>query len=77
MTLAQTIDGLRRKTLRVVKPQRHSFSRIRQAVRLFRNGYAPKAVRRHNARAWLAAVDRLGDRWLYAQPQALVRRTKP
>lgn len=72
MTIATTIDSLRRKNLRVVK--RPSSARVRQAVRLFRGGYASKAVRRHNMRAWLAAVDRLGSKWLLAEPTT---RTKP
>lgn len=76
MSLAITIDSMRaRKTLRIVK--RPSSARVRQAVRLFRGGYASRAVRHHNIRAWLAAVDRLGSRWLFAQPQQLVRRSKP
>lgn len=65
----------RRSTLRIVK--RPSLARVRQAVRLFRGGYAPKAVRKANMRAWLAAIERLGSKWVYAETQTLVRRVKP
>jgi hypothetical protein len=60
-----------RKTLRLLRPDakpRTPFKRLRQAVRLFRGGYAPKAQRKRNMRAWLAAVDRLGEKWVYATP---------
>ena len=40
---------------------------LRRAVALFRSEYAPREIRRANARKWLQAVDRLGDRWLLAQ----------
>jgi hypothetical protein len=63
-----------RKTLRLLRSDakpRVSFKRLRQAVRLFRGGYAPKAQRKANMRAWLAAVERLGDLWVYAKPIVL------
>lgn len=50
-------------------------ARIRQAVRLFRNDLAPRNVRRHNARQWLAAIEKLGDRWLFARPVELHKQT--
>lgn len=46
---------------------------LRRAVRLFRSEYAPRALRRANARAWLRAVEQLGPRWVLAEPQ---RRSK-
>lgn len=41
---------------------------LKQAVRLFRSEYAPRSVRRHNARAWLRSVQQLGPKWLLARP---------
>jgi uncharacterized protein involved in exopolysaccharide biosynthesis len=55
-------------TLHVVRPKRQTIARIRQAVRLFRSEYAPRHIRRANARNWLKAVDRLGEKWVYAVP---------
>lgn len=40
----------------------------RKAIALFRNPMAPKAVQRHNQRAWLTSMDKLGDRHLLAIP---------
>lgn len=37
---------------------------MRRAVELFRSDLVPRSVRKHNARAWLRAVDRLGDKWV-------------
>ena len=37
-------------------------SRLRQARRLFCNDLTPPAVQRHNMRAWVRAVRRLGHR---------------
>jgi hypothetical protein len=37
---------------------------IRHALRLWNVPHVPKSVNRSNARKWLAAVERLGDRWL-------------
>jgi hypothetical protein len=42
---------------------------IRRAVALFRSPYAPRQVRRANARKWLASVHMLGDKWLLSRPQ--------
>jgi hypothetical protein len=50
-----------------------TLEQIKRAVSLYRSEYAPRAVRRANARKWLSAVASLGDKWLIAQPQ---RRTK-
>jgi hypothetical protein len=50
---------------------------IKTAVRLFRNPLAPRSVRRHNARSWLAATHRLGDKWLLYKPMEIeFRRTQ-
>ena len=38
----------------------------RHAVELWRNPYAPRHIVRHNRRAWLRSVLRLGDKWLLA-----------
>ncbi len=40
---------------------------IKRAIRLWRNPLAPKHIQRHNQRAWLRSVERLGDRWLLAK----------
>ncbi len=37
------------------------YSLLRRAVALFRSDMAPRSVRRHNARNWLIAMERLGD----------------
>jgi hypothetical protein len=37
---------------------------IKRAVKLFRNELAPRHIRRANARNWLAAIDRLGSKWV-------------
>ena len=39
-------------------------TRLRQARRLFCNDLTPPAVQRHNMRAWVRAVRRLGYRWV-------------
>jgi len=40
----------------------------RRAVRLYNCDMVPKRVNRHNQRSYIAAVLRLGDRWLLAVP---------
>ena len=40
----------------------------RHAVKLWNNPMVPRHIVRHNRRAWLASVLRLGDKWLLAQP---------
>lgn len=40
----------------------------RRAVRIYSNDMAPKHINRHNQRQWIAAVQRLGDKWLLAVP---------
>jgi hypothetical protein len=42
---------------------------IRRAVALFRCEYAPRHIRRANARKWLRSIEQLGPRWLLAAPQ--------
>lgn len=37
---------------------------VRRALRLWSNPLAPRALNRYNQRAWLAAVDRLGEDWV-------------
>lgn len=39
----------------------------RRAITNFRNFNVPKHVQRNYQRQWIRCVDRLGDRWLYAQ----------
>lgn len=41
---------------------------MRHAVKLWQVPHVPREINRSNARKWLAAVERLGDRWLLAQP---------
>ena len=45
----------------------------RRAVRLYNNDMVPKYINRANQRAWLRSVRFLGDRWLLAKNQPLVR----
>jgi hypothetical protein len=40
----------------------------RHAVRLWNVPHVPRETNRSNARKWLASVQRLGDKWLLAQP---------
>jgi hypothetical protein len=44
------------------------FQLAKHALRLWNVPHVPKSVNRSNARKWLRAVERLGDRWLLAQP---------
>lgn len=44
------------------------FQLKRHAVKLWANPMVPRHIVRHNRRAWLASVLRLGDKWLLAQP---------
>lgn len=53
-----------------------SRERIKTAVRLFRSEFAPRALRRRNATAWLVAVEKLGARWVYANTVKLERKAK-
>ena len=39
----------------------------RHAVKLWANPMVPRSIVRHNRRAWLRSVLRLGDRWLLAK----------
>jgi hypothetical protein len=41
---------------------------VRHARELWSNPLAPTSVNRHNRRAWVRSVLRLGDKWLLAQP---------
>jgi hypothetical protein len=41
---------------------------MRHAVRLWSVKHVPREINRSNARKWLAAVERLGDRWLLHTP---------
>lgn len=36
----------------------------RQALKLWNNPIAPRELNRYNQRAWIAAVERLGDKWI-------------
>lgn len=38
-------------------------AKLKMAVRLFRSEFAPRSVRRHNARQWLRSVEALGSKW--------------
>lgn len=40
---------------------------LRHAVRLWNIPHVPREINRANARKWIAAVERLGDRWLLAR----------
>lgn len=51
-----------RPTLKLARPPaRVPYALLRKAVAMFRSEYAPRSVRRHNARKWLESVLRLGD----------------
>lgn len=39
----------------------------RKAIELWTVQSAPKHINRHNQRAWIASVIRLGDKWLLAK----------
>lgn len=41
---------------------------LRRAVKNWNSEYADKELNRRNQQAWLRAVQRLGDKWLLAQP---------
>jgi hypothetical protein len=43
-------------------------SLMRHAVRLWQVPHVPREINRANARKWLAAVERLGDKWLLSKP---------
>jgi hypothetical protein len=41
---------------------------VRHAHALWSNPLVPTSVNRHNRKAWVRSVLRLGDKWLLAQP---------
>jgi hypothetical protein len=41
---------------------------MRHAVKLWQVPHVPRAINRANARKWVAAVERLGDKWLLSKP---------
>ena len=41
---------------------------IKHALKLWNIPHVPREINRSNARKWIASVERLGDRWLLAQP---------
>jgi hypothetical protein len=41
---------------------------VRHARELWSNPLVPTSVNRHNRKAWVRSVLRLGDKWLLAQP---------
>jgi hypothetical protein len=41
---------------------------MKHALKLWNVPHVPREVNRSNARKWIRAVERLGDRWLLAQP---------
>lgn len=43
----------------------------RQAIKLWNNPLAPRAINEHNRRAWLRSVQLLGDKWLVAKSLTL------
>ena len=43
-------------------------SLMRRAVKLWQVPHVPREINRANARKWLAAVERLGDKWLLCKP---------
>jgi hypothetical protein len=40
---------------------------VRRAHTLWDNPHVPEYITRHNRKAWVRSVVRLGDRWLLAQ----------
>lgn len=41
---------------------------LRRAIRNWTSPMVPRAINRANQRKWIEAVQRLGDKWLLAQP---------
>jgi hypothetical protein len=41
---------------------------VRHARELWNSPLVPTSVNRHNRKAWVRSVLRLGDKWLLAQP---------
>jgi hypothetical protein len=41
---------------------------MKHALKLWNVPHVPREVNRSNARKWIMAVERLGDKWLLAQP---------
>lgn len=48
-------------------------SLIRKAHTLWDNPLVPAHLRRHNRKAWVRSVLRLGERWLLAKPMGRVQ----
>ena len=46
---------------------------LRHAVKLWQVPHVPRETNRANARKWVAAVERLGDKWVYAKAIPLTR----
>jgi hypothetical protein len=46
---------------------------LRHAVKLWQVPHVPRETNRANARKWVTAVQRLGDKWLYAKTIPLTR----
>lgn len=46
-------------------PRKPTLAQIKQAVALFRSEFAPRELRRANARKWLLQMEQLGDRYVY------------
>lgn len=58
-----------RPTLRLAKPPPPvPFALLRRAAKQFKGSYGSRLERHENMRKWLAAVGRLGDKWLIAKP---------
>jgi hypothetical protein len=55
----------------VITPKRNpkSLKLIRRAIELYSSEYASKEINRANQRKWIRAVQRLGDKWLLANPK--------
>lgn len=49
--------------------------RLSQARRLFNNDMVPPRTVRHNIRQWARSLRLLGDKWHYAKPVRLERKS--
>jgi hypothetical protein len=62
---------MKRTNLHAVQPaKRITRAMLKKAVALFRSPFAPRSVRRHNARQWILAMHQLGDKHVYRGGEA-------
>jgi hypothetical protein len=51
-----------------MKKMKLNYSRMRQAVRLFRSDLVSREVNKANRIAWLRCIERMGNKWVLAVP---------